>query len=89
MDKTQAIALGAAWGRVELHRGKCTRTVGPRGGITIKREVWRTNGKCKTWKMRPDHFELPIKYGFNGPYDYITPFNAAEFHLAADCECAS
>lgn len=31
----------------------------------------RVSGKCKTWKTRPDEFQLPVKYGIyeNG---YIT-----------------
>lgn len=31
----------------------------------------RTNGATKTWKTRPDHFRMPIKYGFKG-YGAIT-----------------
>lgn len=23
----------------------------------------RVNGKCQTWKTRPDEFQLPVKYG--------------------------
>jgi len=30
----------------------------------------RVNGKCKTWKNRPDDFKLPMKYGLKG-YFYI------------------
>lgn len=34
----------------------------------------RVNGKCKTWKTRPNDFKLPVKFGL---YDcfYITPDN--------------
>lgn len=69
----------------EFHYGTCKLIVGPRGGTTDKREVWRANGACKLWKTRPDDFSLPIKYGFNGPYSYINNLNAEEFHVAAEC----
>jgi hypothetical protein len=38
----------------------------------------RVNGKCKTWKTRPDEFRLPVKYGL---YDcfYIDHHNADEW----------
>ena len=41
---------------------------------------WRVNGKCKTWKTRPDEFKLPIKHGL---YDngYLTHKNAHLFTL--------
>ena len=26
----------------------------------------RRNGKTQTWKTRPDHFGIPVKYGFSG-----------------------
>jgi hypothetical protein len=34
----------------------------------------RVNGKCQTWKGRPDEFKLPMKHGF---YDcfYLTHEN--------------
>lgn len=31
----------------------------------------RANGKCKTWKTRPEEFELPVKYGLRECF-YIT-----------------
>lgn len=83
VTKEQAIA--AHTHGTEFHFGPCKIFVGPRGGRKVKIETWRTNGACKTWKTRPDEFSLPIKYGFNGPYHYITNRNASEFHLANDC----
>jgi hypothetical protein len=83
ITKEQAIAAGH---RDEFHFGTCTLTIGPRGGTVDKREVWRVNGACKTWKTRPDEFSLPIKYGYKGPYHYIDHTNAAEWHRAADCQ---
>ena len=40
--------------------------------------VCRANGKCQTWKTRPNDFKLPVKYGLY-QYFYITPENAAEW----------
>lgn len=39
-------------------------------------KVWRRNGKCKTWKTRPEDFELPVKHGLRN-YGYITHNNAS------------
>lgn len=68
----------------EFHYGTCTRTVGPRGGITERVERWRRNGATQTWKTRPDEFRVPIKYGLRG-YSSITSHNAYQFHLASEC----
>ena len=38
----------------------------------------RVNGKCKTWKTRPDEFRLPVKYGLRECF-YITQNNASEW----------
>ncbi len=38
----------------------------------------RANGKCKTWKTRPNDFKLPVKYGLY-EYFHITNENAAEW----------
>lgn len=38
----------------------------------------RANGKCQTWKTRPDDFRLPVKYGLKFCF-YITPVNAADW----------
>lgn len=85
MTRDEAIKAGDSFSRVELHAGPCTRRIGPRGGTKEHSEVWRTNGKCQTWKTRPEDFRLPIKYGFNGPYSEVTPRNADLFHTADAC----
>ena len=36
------------------------------------------NGKCQTWKTRPDEFRLPVKYGLRNCLD-ITDKNAWEW----------
>jgi hypothetical protein len=38
----------------------------------------RVNGKCKTWKTRPNEFSLPVKYGLKECF-YITEVNAASW----------
>ena len=67
-----------------LHVNGCLKTIGPRGGVKIKIEVWRVNGAIKIWKTS-DRFRIPIKFGFSGPYSYITEHNLNQFHLAGDC----
>tara|TARA_Y100000034_G_C6811393_1_gene364657 strand:- start:324 stop:779 length:456 start_codon:yes stop_codon:yes gene_type:complete len=38
----------------------------------------RVNGKCRTWKTRPEEFKLPVKYGLYKCL-YINEKNASEF----------
>lgn len=38
----------------------------------------RANGKCQTWKTRPDDFRLPVKYGLKRCF-YLTPGSAADW----------
>lgn len=42
---------------------------------------WRANGKCQTWKTRPDEFRLPIKHGLYD-HSYITQDNAHLFEVS-------
>lgn len=41
----------------------------------------RRNGKTKTWKTRPDEFQIPVKYGLKDCF-YITPYNCHEWNIA-------
>ena len=82
VTKEQVIAAGY---RAEFHAGRCVKIVGSRGGVTMKVETWRANGSVKTWKRQPERFSLPIKFGFRGPYNYLTNENAHLFHLASEC----
>jgi hypothetical protein len=66
-----------------FHAGTCTRTIGPRGGIKEDIEVWRRNGKTKTWKRAPDDFVIPVKYGLRS-YGSITP--DSDVHTVTQCE---
>jgi len=69
----------------EFHYGRCTRTVGPRGGVTVEQEIWRRNGRCGTWKVKwPERYELPIKHGLR-KYAYLTDYNHFHFHAANEC----
>ena len=68
----------------EFHAGTCKRTIGPRGGVTTKQEVWRRNGKTQTWKTRPEAFRVPVKYGLY-QYSNILEWDAKDFHVASDC----
>lgn len=40
----------------------------------------RVNGRCQTWKTRPDDFKLPVKYGLKTCF-YIDPINAHEWSI--------
>jgi hypothetical protein len=68
----------------EFHYGKCQVIRGPRGGKTIRMEVWRRSGKTKTWKTRPSEFTIPIKHGLRDS-GYLTQSNEHAFHLPEDC----
>lgn len=71
----------------ENQRGKrqpCTRTIGPRGGVTESVVQCRVNGKVKRWKREPDRIEIPVKRGLY-EFAYITNENVADFHRADDC----
>jgi hypothetical protein len=68
----------------EFHLGPCKRTVGPRGGVTVKSNVWRRNGKTQTWVTRPNDFRIPVKYGLR-TCGAILDFTAENWHTAEDC----
>lgn len=96
VTKEQAIAAGLFFPKPpivsisrEFHFGECQRIIGPRGGIKLKIETWRANGKCKVWKTRPNEFSLPIKTGFYGPCSYLTHLNCGDFHHISECPILS
>ncbi len=41
---------------------------------------FRVNGKCQTWKTRPEEFRLPLKYGFRGRHE-VNHYNAQDFSI--------
>lgn len=53
------------------------RTIRMRDGSAA---TCRVNGKCKTWKTRPDDFRLPVKHGWKTCF-YITESNAKDWLL--------
>lgn len=81
ITKSQAENLGHG---NTVHYGRCSCYIGPRGSVTLNVTAYRVNGKCKTWKTRPDEFRLPLKRGL---YEYadMTNYTADSFHLPADC----
>lgn len=70
-----------------FHAEPCfTTDPGPRGGqAKVQIEVWRRNGRTKTWKTRPGEFRIPVK---NGLYRYlaIDHTNSHKFHVESECE---
>jgi hypothetical protein len=68
ITKEQAMALKY---RTELYHRKLTRA----DGEPVR---CRVNGKCQTWKTRPNDFRLPVKYGLKQCF-YITPDNAKDW----------
>ena len=64
--------------------GLCERKIGPRGGVTVKQEIWRRNGKTQLWKTRPTEFRTPIKHGLRD-YSDITQDDANRLHTSEDC----
>lgn len=68
----------------EFHYGECTRTIGSRGGVTIRQEVWRRNGQTQTWKTRPNEYRIPVKYGMH-TYGQLRNGSEDMWHAASDC----
>lgn len=67
-----------------FHKNGCLLTTGPKGGEYVQIQRFRRNGVTQTWKTRPDHFRVPVKYGFKG-YAEITHDNAEFYHTEQDC----
>ena len=88
MNKQQCVNI--QW-NAEIHytgRHQCTRTVGPRGGVTEDVTRCRPSGKCQTWKTRPAEFRLPVKHGLYESAE-INERNCQDFHLASECTLCS
>ena len=81
---TRDQALGLTHGQILHYAPVCAKHIGPRGGVKVKVERWRVNGKVKTWKTRPADFRVPVKHGLYD-YGYLDHGNCKEFHLASDC----
>lgn len=63
---------------------ECTRSVGPRGRVTITVTNCRVSGEPQTWKRSPEKVKVPIKYG-RYENSYITEENLQDWHLEVDC----
>jgi hypothetical protein len=63
---------------------ECTRTVGPRGGVTIDITECRVMGQPKTWKRSPDRVSVPVKFGMYR-HTHIIDEELQNWHLAEDC----
>lgn len=84
ITKTQALALG--YGDVVHFTGRhdCSRTTGPRGGMTERITRAKVTGAVQTWKTRPAEFRVPVKAGMRD-YGAIHHYDAGNWHLAAEC----
>jgi len=70
MTKQEAISLSI--GQILYHTKARNRD-----GTALRARV---SGRCKTWKTRPDEFQLPVKHGLFDSF-YIIEVNAAEWSL--------
>lgn len=68
----------------EFHYGPCLRRIGPRGGVVEHRNIWRRNGRTKTWVRSPHRFEVPLKWGLK-TFAYLTEDTADGFHTRETC----
>jgi hypothetical protein len=84
VTKAQIMALSHGAGLHFTGRHKCTRTIGPRGGVTENVTAVRVSGQVQTWKTRPEDFRVPVKYGMYESSE-VTQSNAGDWHIAADC----
>ncbi len=84
ITKSQALSLG--YGDILHYTGRhaCSRTVGPRGGVTEKVTAVRVTGRCQTWKTRPEDFRLPVKYGLRES-SAIEHTNSGDWHTVENC----
>ena len=80
VTRDQALDYGIS----EFHLNGCTRTVGPRGGETIKIVRVRRNGRVQTWKTRPEDFSMPVKYGLRDAFR-IGNLTAERWHAPSEC----
>lgn len=82
---TRDRALEIAHARGTFHRdGYCIRSIGIKGAVKEKRQLWRTNGAPQLWKRTPEKFRVPIKHGLNQCWE-INQDNLSEFHADNDC----
>jgi hypothetical protein len=75
-----------------FHAGPCTVTYGATGKArpTVTSELWRRNGRTRTWKRDPSRVEVPIKHGMYA-YGTIDAHDIARgiMHRADTCPVAA
>lgn len=54
----------------------------PRNKHCGERRNCRRTGKTQTWKTKPGHFKIPVKFGLYESF-YITHENAADFEVGS------
>lgn len=80
MNREQALSAS----QFHMNEG-CTRHIGPRGAVKEYRTIYRRNGRNRLWKRDRERFEIPVKYGFRGPYLYVHNLNVIHFHTYEEC----
>ena len=69
----------------KLKHGTELRHVKIKNADGISAARCRVTGVCKTWKTKPEQFQLPVKHGLYDSF-YITPDNAADWETVEQAE---
>lgn len=64
--------------------GRCHRTIGPKGGVKEKVQIWRVSSVVKRWKKNPDRIRFSVKFGMYAN-DVITERELHLLHAPEDC----
>ena len=64
--------------------GRCHRTIGPKGGVKEKVQIWRTSSMVKRWKRDASRIRFSVKYGLYAN-DVITENELHLLHAPEDC----
>lgn len=73
ITKQMAVELGDKLSTTILYNGRSV-------GSDLRPVRARVNGKCQTWKRKPDDFRLPMKHGLRHTFQ-ITPQNADDWYF--------
>lgn len=68
-----------------LHYGRCTRTIGPKGGVREKIERYRKVSMTKTWVTRPNEWQFTVRWGIHKTTSLVNHSDADLFHVESDC----